>query len=84
MLPRCWRLSEQRYRLQGVQCPICGKVSLLGRPVCCERGAASANDLNGPGYALPIPAEVYSLQANACLVPVAAIQAEVQTQLGKL
>lgn len=35
MLPRCWRLSEQRYRLQGVRCTLCGKVSLLNRPVCC-------------------------------------------------
>jgi len=81
MLPRCWRLSEQRYRLQGVQCPICGRISLLDRPVCCERGAASVNDLDEPGYALPVPAEAYPLQASACLLPVAVIRAEVRAQL---
>lgn len=37
MLPRCWRLSEQRYRLQGVRCAVCGKMSLLNRPVCCAQ-----------------------------------------------
>jgi hypothetical protein len=34
MLPQYWRLSEQKYRLQGVRCTLCGKVSLLDRPVC--------------------------------------------------
>ncbi len=81
MLPRCWRLNDQRYRLQGMRCPICGRISLLSRPVCCERGAASINDLDEPGYALPVPAEAYPLQANACLVPAVAIQAEMQVQL---
>jgi len=37
MLPRYWRLSEQRYRLQGVRCTLCGKVSLLNRPVSCAQ-----------------------------------------------
>lgn len=83
MLPRCWRLSEQRYRLQGVRCPVCQKVSLLGRPVCFERWATSINSLDKSECALPVAAEVDALQASACMLPGVVMKAEIRVRLGK-
>ena len=40
MLPQCWRLSEQRYRLQGVRCAACGKVFLSNHGICSEHPPA--------------------------------------------
>jgi uncharacterized OB-fold protein len=84
MLPRYWRLSEQRYRLQGMQCPVCGKMSLLRRPVCCVRGTASADEPDSSEYALLVADKVDPLQASACMLPGAVIRAEIHAQLEKL
>lgn len=81
MLPRCWRLTEQRYRLQGVQCPVCGKVSLLAHPMCCKRTAKGTNGPESPTYTPSFVVEVGSLQARACILPATVIEAEAQSQL---
>jgi len=33
-IPRHWRLKAQRYRLEGVACPNCGRLIFPPRPIC--------------------------------------------------
>jgi len=82
MLPRCWRLSEQRYRLQGVQCLRCGRVFLAGHAVCCERSGDNSHAPDKADCAVPVAPEKYPLQVSACLWPGGLIRP--RFQLGKL
>jgi uncharacterized OB-fold protein len=33
-IPRHWRLKAQRYRLEGSNCPTCGRLTFPPRPMC--------------------------------------------------
>lgn len=82
MLPRYWRLSEQRYRLRGVQCPRCGRVFLAGHAVCCEHSRDDSRASDKAACAVSVAPEKYSLQVSACLWPGGLIRP--RFQLGKL
>lgn len=57
-IPRHWRLKAQRYRLEGVLCPVCGQPAFPPRPICLHCSARPAQILDG------IPA---SLPASICI-----------------
>jgi uncharacterized OB-fold protein len=47
-IARHWRLSNQRYKLQGSVCTCCGKTSFGPRVVCdtCSQNEASGYTIN--------------------------------------
>jgi uncharacterized OB-fold protein len=53
-IPRYWRLKDQRYRLEGSICPLCGWFSFPPRPVCPHCASLSARMAGCDSSVIPI------------------------------
>ncbi len=61
-IPRIWRLKDQRYRLEGSICRICGQPTFPPRPICsrCAEQQAQVAALRLP----VLPALYLSADSN--------------------
>jgi hypothetical protein len=53
-IPRHWRLKAQRYRMEGVTCPVCGQFFFSPRPVCTKCHCTIRNIRNVADFELLI------------------------------
>lgn len=53
-IPRYWRLKDQRYRLEGSICQLCGRFSFPPRPVCPHCAALPTHMAGCASSVLPI------------------------------
>jgi RNA polymerase subunit RPABC4/transcription elongation factor Spt4 len=54
MIPRNWRLQQQRYRLAGKVCENCNKMTFPPRNVCPACESMAQTSLFAGGFSIPV------------------------------